>query len=95
MLGKKQQKNQTEQPDSHTRAPAKKIKGVVVSDKMDKTVTVLTSRFVRHTKYGKYVKVNKKYKVHDPENTYKVGDEVEIEEARKLSKTKSFRIANH
>lgn len=70
----------------------KKIKGTVISNKMDKTITVLASRFVRHSKYGKYVKVNKKYKVHDPENTYKEGDTVEIEMCRPISKDKAFKV---
>ena len=70
----------------------RKIQGVVVSDKMEKTVTVLTNRFVKHPKYGKYMKVSKKYKAHDENNTFKIGDNVTIEECRPLSKDKSFRV---
>ena len=66
------------------------LKGVVVSDKMDKTVVVSVSRFVKHPLYGKFYKVNKKYKAHDPANKYKTGDEVEIMETRPISKDKKF-----
>jgi small subunit ribosomal protein S17 len=70
----------------------KTLRGVVVSDKMDKTVVVSVSRFVKHPKYGKYYSINKKYKVHDAENKCKVGDKVEIIETRPISKDKKFRI---
>mgnify|MGYP001572816783 FL=1 len=70
----------------------RKIQGVVVSDKMEKTVTVLTNRFVKHPKYGKYMKISKKYKAHDENNTFKIGDNVTIEECRPLSKDKSFTV---
>lgn len=66
------------------------LKGTVVSDKMDKTVVVSVSRFIKHPKYGKFYKVNKKYKAHDPENKHKVGDTVEIVETRPISKDKKF-----
>jgi small subunit ribosomal protein S17 len=68
------------------------LKGVVVSDKMDKTVVVSVSNFIKHPKYGKYYKVSKKYKAHDEENKYKVGDEVEILETRPISKDKKFKV---
>lgn len=68
------------------------LKGVVVSDKMDKTVVVLVSRFVEHKKYGKRIKKTKKYKAHDQENSKKVGDIVEIEETRPISKDKKFKV---
>jgi len=68
------------------------LKGVVISDKMDKTVVVSVSRFIKHPKYGKYYKVNKKYKVHDEENKCKMGDKVEITETRPISKDKKFKI---
>jgi len=72
----------------------KRIEGVVVSDKMDKTVTVLVNRFVKHPKYGKFIKRSKKYKAHDSENKYKEGDKVTIEECRPISKDKSFRVVS-
>ena len=68
------------------------LKGVVISDKMDKTVVVSVSNFVKHPKYGKYYKVSKKYKAHDEENKYKIGDKVEIVETRPISKDKRFRV---
>lgn len=70
----------------------KTLKGTVVSDKMDKTVVVAVSRFVKHPMYGKYYKVTKKYKAHDEANKYKVGDEVSIMLTRPLSKDKHFRV---
>lgn len=71
---------------------AKTLQGVVVSDKMDKTVVVSIARFVKHPFYGKFYKVNKKYKAHDENNEYKVGDMVEIVSTRPLSKDKKFRV---
>lgn len=68
------------------------LNGVVTSDKMDKTIVVSVSRFVKHPKYGKFYKVNKKYKAHDPENKYKTGDKVEIMETRPISKFKKFKV---
>ncbi len=70
----------------------KKIDGVVVSDKMDKTVVVNANRFVKHKKYGKFYKIDKKYKAHDENNEYKVGDKVTIEETRPISKDKNFKV---
>ncbi len=68
------------------------LKGVVVSDKMDKTVVVSVSRFVKHSLYGKFYKISKRYKAHDEENKYKVGDKVEIVETKPISKDKHFKI---
>lgn len=70
----------------------KKLQGVVVSDKMMKTVTVLVNRFVKHPKYGKYMKISKKYKAHDEAGAYKMGDEVIIAECRPISKDKTFTV---
>ena len=64
--------------------------GRVVSDKMQKTVTVLVERRVKHALYGKYVAHSKKFHAHDEENQYKTGDTVEISESRPLSRTKSW-----
>ena len=66
------------------------FQGVVTSDKMDKTITVLVETHKKHAKYGKRVQYIKKYKAHDEENTAKVGDIVVIEETRPLSATKHF-----
>ena len=70
----------------------KKLTGKVVSDKMDKTVVVNVQRYVAHKKYGKYYKIDKRYKAHDENNEYKVGDTVVIEECRPLSKDKNFTV---
>jgi small subunit ribosomal protein S17 len=66
--------------------------GVVVSDKMDKTVVVLVERLVQHLQYKKYVKQRKKYKAHDPENRCKTGDVVTIVETRPLSREKRWLV---
>lgn len=68
----------------------KKLTGKVVSDKMDKTVVVNVQRYVAHKKYGKFYKIDKRYKAHDENNKYHVGDMVIIEESRPLSKDKNF-----
>lgn len=70
----------------------KTLKGVVVSDKMDKTAVVSVTRFVKHNKYKKYYKITKKYKAHDADNSAKIGERVEIVETRPLSKDKHFQI---
>lgn len=70
----------------------KKLKGEIVSDKGEKTVVVLVKRFVKHKRYGKFVKISKKYKVHDEKNEYKEGDKVIIEECRPISKDKHFKV---
>lgn len=70
----------------------KKLKGIVVSDKVDKTVVVFVTRFKKHPKYKKYIKRSKKYKVHDEKNEYKKGDKVIIQECRPISKDKHFKV---
>lgn len=70
----------------------RKLKGVVVSDKMDKTVIVSVMRLKKHPKYKKYFKVTKRFKVHDENNDYHTGDKVLIEEARPISKEKRWRV---
>lgn len=66
------------------------LRGVVVSDKMDKTVIVLVDRYLKHSRYGKFYKKSKRYKAHDESNKYGVGDKVAIEEAVPMSKDKTF-----
>lgn len=68
------------------------LKGVVVGDKMNKTIVVSVSRFIKHPLYGKFYKVSKKYKAHDEENKHKTGDTVEIVETRPMSKDKRHRV---
>jgi len=70
----------------------KKLSGVVVSDKMDKTIVVEVERYVKHPKYGKFIKIRKKYKAHDAEGKYKTGDKVLIQESKPLSKDKHFEV---
>lgn len=67
--------------------------GKVVSDKMDKTITVLVETYKKHPLYGKRVKYSKKFKAHDENNVAKLNDIVKIMETRPLSATKNFRLA--
>ncbi len=66
--------------------------GIVVSDKANKTIVVNVQRQVVHPKYGKIVRLNKKYKAHDENNDCRTGDTVRIMETRPLSKTKRWRL---
>jgi len=75
-----------------TTTKKKTLKGTVISDKMNKTVVVSVSRFVKDVKYLKYLKIAKKFKAHDEDNTYKTGDKVLIEETRPISKDKTFKV---
>lgn len=68
--------------------------GIVVSDKMDKTISVAVEDFVRHSLYGKSVKRTKKFKAHDENNECNIGDKVRIMETRPLSKDKRWRLVN-
>lgn len=71
---------------------AHSMQGVVISDKMDKTITVMTERKVRHPIYGKYIRRSTKYHVHDENNECKVGDNVIFRECRPFSKTKCWSL---
>jgi len=75
------------------RKVARQLTGRVVSDKMDRTVTVLVERRVTHPLYGKIVTRSKKYHAHDETNECKEGDLVTIEECRPISRTKNWRVA--
>lgn len=66
--------------------------GLVVSDKMNKSIVVAVERRVKHPMYGKFVKTTTKFKAHDEENTCGIGDKVLIMETRPLSKTKNWRL---
>ena len=70
----------------------RKLIGKVVSDKMDKTVTVLIERHVKHPLYGKIIVRSNKYHAHDEANQAKTGDTVEIAEGRPISKTKAWTL---
>jgi small subunit ribosomal protein S17 len=80
------------QPEKTIAKSKKVLKGVVTSDKMDKTIVVKVTRFVEHPKYGKRIKKTKKYKAHDENNEKKIGDTVSIEETRPISKDKKFKV---
>ncbi|MDF1831711.1 MAG: 30S ribosomal protein S17 [Porticoccaceae bacterium] len=73
---------------------ARTISGRVISDKMDKTVTVLVERRVKHALYGKFISRSTKLKAHDEANECRAGDLVTIAETRPLSKTKSWALVN-
>jgi small subunit ribosomal protein S17 len=75
-----------------TTVKKRKIIGVVVSDKMQKTRVVAVSSLKKHPKYLKYYKVTTKFKAHDENNEYKTGDKVTIEETRPMSREKRWRI---
>jgi small subunit ribosomal protein S17 len=68
----------------------KKMTGVVIKDKMDKTVVIEVEKFLKHPKYHKYLKTKKRYKAHDEKNECNVGDRVLIMESRPLSKEKRW-----
>jgi small subunit ribosomal protein S17 len=72
--------------------PKRILVGTIVSDKTDKTVTVLVERKVKHPLYGKIIRRSKKYHAHDEENVFKAGERVRIEETRPISKTKSWKV---
>ena len=83
-----QSTNEAAKPAANKRT----LNGRVVSDKMQKTVTVLVERRMKHPLYGKYVTLSKKYHAHDENGEYHEGDLVEIEECRPLSKTKAWKV---
>lgn len=75
-----------------SRRLSKVMTGVVVSDKMDKTVVVLVSRLIKHPIYKKYIRRRAKFMAHDEQNSARMGDTVEIIESRPLSKFKRWRM---
>jgi len=74
------------------RGVRKKLVGVVVSNRMDKTVVVLVNRMKKHVMYKKYITTRAKFVAHDPENRCQAGDKVRIQESRPLSKTKRWQV---
>ncbi len=72
--------------------PRRVLQGIVVSDKMDKTITVKVERKIMHPLYMKFIRRSKKYAAHDENNACKVGDQVRIRECRPLSKRKRWEI---
>ena len=86
-------KNEAAKKNIEQAAPKGKIlTGTVVSDKMQKTIVVEVTRFVKHPKYQKYQKRSKRYKVHDEKNEHKVGEIVDIQETRPMSRHKTFTV---
>jgi len=73
---------------------ARKFSGIVISDKMDKTIVVRVDRTRIHPKYRKRYTVSKNFKVHDEKNQFKIGQKVEFIECRPLSKDKKWRVIN-
>jgi small subunit ribosomal protein S17 len=82
----------SENKDMSESKPKRTLTGTVTSDKMDKTVTVLVERKVKHPMLGKVIRVSKKYHAHDESNEYHTGDVVTIQECRPIAKTKSWRV---
>ncbi len=82
-------KNEMREESKNT-TTGKVLKGVVVSDKMDKTIVVRVDRLKDHPKYKKKFKISKRYKAHDEENKFKEGNAVEIAESRALSRDKRW-----
>lgn len=78
----------TARAEGHRRA----LRGIVVSDKMQKTIVVKVDRLVRHGQYNKYIARSKKYKAHDELNSAKPGDSVEIIESRPMSREKKWSL---
>ncbi|HJO74828.1 MAG TPA: 30S ribosomal protein S17 [Rhodospirillales bacterium] len=74
--------------------PKRVMQGVVVSDKMDKTVTVKVERRIMHPLYKKFIRRSKKYAAHDEANACKVGDMVSIRECKPISKRKKWEVLN-
>ena len=72
--------------------PRRVLQGVVVSDKGDKTITVLVERRVMHPVYKKFIKRSKRYHAHDESNKISIGDTVRIRECKPISKTKSWEV---
>ena len=92
MFNKKDKKEENTEASSSN---GKKLVGVVVSDKMQDTAVVEVQRYFKDSKYGKFIKEKKKYKAHNPGNTVKIGDKVEIRETKPISKDKRFEIVTN
>jgi len=79
---------------SEEKTLARTASGTVVSNKMDKTITVLVERRIKHPLYGKYIKRSKKIHAHDADNQCQQGDKVTIEETRPISKSKAWKLSS-
>ena len=80
------------EPKKEDKKVRRTLTGTIVSDKMDKTVVVRVNRTKIHPKYKKRFTVSKNYKVHDPKNQFKIGDEISFAACRPLSKDKRWRL---
>lgn len=78
--------------EKQTEKNPKILRGVVVKDQNDKTVIVSVPRFIKHPKYQKFFKKDKRYQAHDENNEFHVGDKVEMVETKPISKTKRFKV---
>ncbi|MFM2392367.1 MAG: hypothetical protein RLZZ546_344 [Bacteroidota bacterium] len=81
--------------ENNDKKVSKLLSGVVVSNKMQKTIVVSVTRFVKHPKYGKYYKISKKYKAHDENNKFNIGDKVSLKETKPMSKDKKFIVVEN
>lgn len=79
--------------ETNSRGRRNEVVGEVISNKMDKTISVLIFRMVKHKKYGKFIKKTSVFKAHDEKNQAKIGDIVKIYETRPLSKTKRWALS--
>ena len=91
-MATQEQKKTNQQKEKKEEPIKRKFEGVVVSDKMDKTIMVRVDRVRKHSKYKKRYTVSKKYKVHDEKNQFGEGDLVKFQECRPLSKGKRWRV---
>ncbi len=72
--------------------PKRQLKGIIISDKMQKTVVIKVERIKEHPKYKRRYKIHKKYKAHDEKGEYHIGDKVIIEECKPISKDKKWKV---
>ena len=93
-MAKQTAKQETTKANDQTNGRGRRVEvvGEVISDKMDKTISILIYRTVKHPKYGKYMKRTSVFKAHDEKNEAKIGDMVKIHETRPLSKTKRWAL---
>ncbi len=83
-----------EQDKNNFKPSGRKLTGVVVSDKMKKTVVVAVDRLRKHSKYKKYFKITRRFKAHDEQNIYHTGNKVIIQETKPLSKDKRWVVVD-
>lgn len=86
------EQDMTQETQQTTSSQARSLQGVVVSDKMDKSVTIQVERKVKHPLYKKYIRRSTKFHAHDENNDCRIGDTVVIEQCRPISKLKSWRL---